>query len=134
MSQLVHVVAAALARSGRCLVAQRGPGMRLPGKWEFPGGKVERDEAPEAALVRELREELGVEIEVGAWLGTGTAPAGEKTIRLDVYAARLISGEPVLTEHSRVAWASADELAAFDWAEADVPSLPAVAQWLRALK
>lgn len=132
MSQVVHVVAAAIARAGRCLVAERGPGMRLPGKWEFPGGKVEPGEAPEAALVREIREELGVQIEVGALLGTGSAPAGDKTIRLDVYAARLLLGEPSLSEHSRVVWASADELATFDWAEADVPSVPPVAEWLRA--
>jgi 8-oxo-dGTP diphosphatase len=105
--------------------------MRLPGKWEFPGGKVEPGEAPEAALRREIREELGVEIEVGALLGTGSAPAGEKTIRLDVYAARLVAGEPALSEHSRIVWASAEELSAFDWAEADVPSVPAVAEWLR---
>ncbi|RYZ04862.1 MAG: (deoxy)nucleoside triphosphate pyrophosphohydrolase [Myxococcales bacterium] len=130
MSQLIQVVAAAIVRSGRCLVAERGPGMLLAGKWEFPGGKVEPNEPPTAALVRELREELGVEIEVGPLLGTGRAPSGNKVIELDVYAARLVSGEPALSEHSRLVWATADELLGFDWAEADVPSVPAVAEWL----
>ncbi|MDF3070031.1 MAG: ADP-ribose pyrophosphatase [Polyangiaceae bacterium] len=105
--------------------------MRLPGKWEFPGGKVEPDEAPEAALVREIREELGVLIEVGARLGTGRAPAGDSVIELDVYAARLVAGELSLVEHSQVIWVSAEELAELDWAEADVPTLPAVGRWLR---
>lgn len=131
MSQVVHVVAAAIARSGCCLVAQRGPGMTLPGKWEFPGGKVEPGEAPEGALAREILEELGAVIEVGALLGTGGARVVDKLIRLDVYAARLVAGELSLSEHSRVAWASAEELASFDWAEADVPIVPAVAEWLR---
>ncbi len=130
MSQVVHVVAAAIERAGRCLVAQRGPGMTLPGKWEFPGGKVEPGEPPEAALSREIQEELGVRIEVGRLLGTGSAPAGDKLIRLDVYAARVVAGEVALSEHARVVWAEAEELASFDWADADVPSVPAVAEWL----
>jgi 8-oxo-dGTP diphosphatase len=132
MSQVVHVVAAAIGRSGRCLVAERGPGRSFAGKWEFPGGKVEAGETPEAALAREIHEELGVEIDVGVLLGTGSARLSAVTlIQLDVYAARLVAGSPSLSEHSRLAWASAEELPTFDWAEADVPCVPAVAEWLR---
>jgi len=133
MSQPIHVVAAAIARSGRCLIAQRGPGMNLAGKWEFPGGKVEPGEGAELALVREIAEELGLRIEVGQLLGRGSARVGDKLIELDVYAARILAGDVSLSEHARVVWASADELLSFDWAEADVPSVPAVASWLRSL-
>jgi 8-oxo-dGTP diphosphatase len=131
MSAIIEVVAAAIAHAGRCLIAERGPTMTLAGKWEFPGGKVEPGESPEAALRREIREELGVDIDVAERLGTGSARVGDKVIRLDVYAAFLRGGEPSLSEHSRIAWVSADELSSYDWAEADVPSVPAVAAWLR---
>jgi 8-oxo-dGTP diphosphatase len=123
----IHVVGAAVLRDGRCLVTRRGPGMRLPGKWEFPGGKVEDGEDPRAALARELREELGLDVEVGALLGTGGAVDGEASVRLDVYVAALADGgEPNLRllEHSEARWVDASELDTLDWAPADVPVLP----------
>lgn len=127
----VHVVGAAIFQAGKCLVTQRGPGMSLPGKWEFPGGKVEAGESPEAALSREIAEELGVAVQVHELLGTGTAMAGTKRITLDVYAASVLSGTLVLREHAHAVWANAEELSGFDWAEADIPSLAAVAARLR---
>lgn len=130
---IIRVVGAAIARDGTCLVAQRGPGMSLAGKWEFPGGKVEAGESARAALAREIAEELGLSLDVGKLLGTGTANIGSKLIALDVYAARIVSGTLVLREHSRAVWATAAELVDFDWAEADVPSVPKVIEWLRQL-
>jgi 8-oxo-dGTP diphosphatase len=129
----IHVVGAAIAHGRKCLVAQRGPSMSLAGKWEFPGGKVEADESPPAALAREIFEELGVVVSVGELLGTGTANVGTRVVELDVYEATMVKGTIVLREHSEVRWASADELLGFDWAEADVPSVPKVAEWLRHL-
>ena len=121
----IHVVGAAILRAGRCLVTRRGPRMRLPGQWEFPGGKVEDGEDPRAALARELREELGLDVDVGALLGTGYAAEGGAAVRLDVYAAALAGrGELRLLEHSEARWVSAAELAELEWAEADVPVLP----------
>jgi 8-oxo-dGTP diphosphatase len=128
-----HVVGAAIARGKKCLVARRGPSMSLAGKWEFPGGKVEVGEAAPAALAREIHEELGVVILVGELLGTGAANVGTRVVRLDVYGAAIVSGTIVLREHAEVRWADADELLHFDWAEADVPSVPKVAEWLRHL-
>jgi 8-oxo-dGTP diphosphatase len=130
---ILHVVGAAIAQGKTCLVARRGPSMSLAGKWEFPGGKVEANEAPSAALAREIVEELGLVIAVGSLLGTGMATVGTKVVKLDVYEATLVRGTMVLREHSEVRWATADELHDFDWADADIPSVPKVTEWLRHL-
>jgi 8-oxo-dGTP diphosphatase len=127
----IRVVGAAITQAHRCLVAQRGPTMSLPGKWEFPGGKVEPGESPTAALAREVAEELGLEVQVGQHLGTGTATVGTRLIVLDVYAATITAGSIWLREHAQIVWATADELPSFDWAEADVLCLAAAAAWLR---
>lgn len=120
---IIHVVGAAILEGGRCLVARRGPGMALPGYWEFPGGKVAAGESPEVALVREIREEMGIGIEVGAWLGRGEALVGDRRIVLDVYLATRLDGKPRLSEHSEMRWIGADEVEGLDWAEADRPVL-----------
>lgn len=126
----LHVVGAAIVRDGRCLVTRRGPTMALAGAWEFPGGKVEAGETPQAALQREILEELGVEIEVGAWLGVGESVVGERRIQLDVYLARWVGGRLELAEHDRAEWCGPAELERLDWAEADLPVLPALAEAL----
>jgi 8-oxo-dGTP diphosphatase len=128
---MIQVVGAAIVQLDTCLVAQRGPSMKLAGKWEFPGGKVEPGEAPGAALAREILEELGLAIDVGELLGSGEAAAAGDRVRLDVYAAVIIGGALTLREHARVAWATAAALPSFDWAEADVPVVPGVAAFLR---
>lgn len=127
----LHVVGAAILRGSECLVARRGPGMSLPGKWEFPGGKVEAGEDPRAALVREIREELGLHISVTDRVGRGTAIMGDRRIVLDVYLATMTGGDLALAEHAEVAWCGADTLMSLDWAEADVPVLAAVKAWLQ---
>lgn len=107
--------------------------MSLAGKWEFPGGKVEVGESPQTALAREIEEELGLRIAVAELLGSGSATVGSRVIRLDVYAASIVSGDVALREHAQIAWADAEGLLGFDWAEADVPCLAAVVEWLRGL-
>jgi 8-oxo-dGTP diphosphatase len=122
----VPVVGAALLSSGRCLAAQRGPASSSAGQWEFPGGKVEPGERPEAALVRELDEELGIQVEVGDHLGRSEFVVRERRFTLDVYVVRLRSGVPTAREHAELRWLTADELGGVRWAIADVPHLPAV--------
>jgi len=119
--KIVHVVGAAILKGSRCLVAQRSESMDLPLKWEFPGGKVEAGEDPKQALTREIGEELGVLIEISNLLGRGEAVSRDRRIVLDVYQARLISGQIQLREHKVIRWCNADEIRHLDWAEADVP-------------
>ena len=97
--------------------------MSTPLKWEFPGGKPEPGEGPRQALAREIYEELAVEIEVGEWLGRGESVAGERRVELDVFVARILSGEVRLAEHQAYGWFGVDEIDALDWAAADVPVL-----------
>jgi 8-oxo-dGTP diphosphatase len=119
----IHVVGAAILERGRCLVARRGPGMSLAGQWEFPGGKVEEGEDARAALAREIREELSLEISVGDLLGIGHVDDGAVRIRLEVYSATVERGELRLAEHSEARWIAPDEIASLDWAAADRPLL-----------
>lgn len=102
----------------------------MAGGWEFPGGKVEPGESELDALVRECREELGVEIRVGALLGA-VAPGG---FVLRVYRAVLVGGEPrPLQDHDELRWLKANELDTLAWLPADRPLLPAVHAQLSAI-
>jgi 8-oxo-dGTP diphosphatase len=128
--QVVQVVGAALLDGDRVLAAQRAGGP-YDGLWEFPGGKVEPGESQLAALERECAEELGVVVETGAFLGevpldgvVGGGPRGASTMR--VWAARIVSGEPVGHEHAALRWVTAEELDDVEWIAADRPLLPAV--------
>ncbi|HYU85416.1 MAG TPA: (deoxy)nucleoside triphosphate pyrophosphohydrolase [Kribbellaceae bacterium] len=114
------VVGVALVRDGRVLAALRRPSASTPGGWEFPGGKTEPGETDEQALVRELREELGVEVAVGDLLGD--QPMGQRYV-LRVYTGRILSGQPELREHAEIRWLAADSLYDVDWLAADRPFL-----------
>lgn len=113
------MVGAAVLRDGRVLASRRTEPPRLAGLWEFPGGKVEPGESDAQALVRELREELAVEVEVGPRLGADL-PIGTSAV-LRVYLCRLVRGEPVLVDHDAHRWLAADELLEVDWIPVDLP-------------
>ena len=104
-------------------MAQRGAEMSAPLKWEFPGGKPEPGEDPREALVREIREELSLEIEVLDWLGRGVSVEDGRRVELDVFAAAVVSGEIRLAEHRSFGWFGAHQVDGLDWAAADVPVL-----------
>ena len=119
----IDVVCALIIRNGCVLCAQRSERMALPLTWEFPGGKLEPDELPEAALKREILEELGVEIEIGSALQASEySYDGIRTIRLIPFLASIIDGnQPKAHEHSEIRWVPNSELMQLDWAAADVP-------------
>jgi 8-oxo-dGTP diphosphatase len=114
------VVAALIGERGRVLVAQRRADQSLPLQWEFPGGKVEPGEAPEAALARELNEELGVTATVGRIWDVLFHAYPEFDLVMLVYACR-IAGEPRAVEVADVAWVALKELPAKDILPADRP-------------
>ena len=122
----LHVVGAAILDGDRCLVVQRSAAMTTPLKWEFPGGKVEADETPEAALQREIGEELGLLIQVGRWLARGIQPIAQGPLVLDIYLARAVAGTLELREHGRALWLAAVALQDLDWATPDLPAVAAL--------
>jgi 8-oxo-dGTP diphosphatase len=111
------VVAGAVIAESKVLVAQRVRPPELAGLWELPGGKVAAGESDAEALARELAEELGVEVEVGARLGDDVALNPTMTLR--AYAATLVRGEPRPHDHSALRWVSAAELHDVAWVPAD---------------
>lgn len=126
----VLVVGAAVVAGGCVLAARRTHPPAAAGRWELPGGKVEPGEQPEAALVREVAEELGCRVSVARWL----PPVVAIDVRheLAVALARLESGTPTPLEHDAVRWLRPDELEDVDWLESDRPFLPEIAGWLDA--
>jgi 8-oxo-dGTP diphosphatase len=118
------VVAGAVIAEAKVLIAQRIRPPELAGRWELPGGKVAAGETEPEALARELSEELGVEVEVGAQLGDDVAL--DPTMTLRAYAATLIRGEPQPRDHAALRWVSAAELQEVDWVPADRAYLPAL--------
>jgi 8-oxo-dGTP diphosphatase len=118
MAEPLIVVAAAIVATDvtghRLLVAQRSYPPDLADRWELPGGKVEPGESEPDALVRECREELGIEIEVGARVG-GDVPTVGVSGTLRVYWARIQAGVPAAGEHSAVRWLTGDELLDIEW-------------------
>ena len=122
----IEVVGAVIVSEGQVLCAQRGGSGPLAGKWEFPGGKVEPDEAPEAALVREIYEELGCGISVGELVTTTVHKYDFAVVALTTFYCDLTEGRPQLTEHTELRWVGAGELRFLDWAPADVPAVALV--------
>lgn len=124
MTDRTVVVGAALLDGGRLLAARRSAPADLAGRWELPGGKVEPGERPEDALVRELREELGIEAEAvervpGQW------PLRAPYV-LQVWTARLRPGSPAprpLQDHDELRWLSPDRIWEVDWLDQDVPAV-----------
>jgi 8-oxo-dGTP diphosphatase len=119
----IHVVGAVNTRGGLVMCAQRGDDGNLPGLWEFPGGKIEQGESKQAALVREIAEELGCTVEVGREVTTTTHEYEFGEVTLTTFYCRLVAGAPKLTEHASLKWLPPDELETIPRAPADIPAL-----------
>jgi 8-oxo-dGTP diphosphatase len=121
---VVLVVAVALVDAdGRVLLAQRPPSKSMAGLWEFPGGKVQQDEAPEAALIRELKEELGIDV-TAACLAPFTFASHryEKFhLLMPLYVCRRWQGTPLARESQRLAWVRPAKLDQYQMPPADKP-------------
>lgn len=122
----IHVVAAIIRDGDKILATQRGYGDYKDG-WEFPGGKIEAEETPQAALVREIREELDAEIVVGEHLVTVEHDYPDFHLSMQCFWAELVEGSHMkLLEHEAAKWLSVDELDSVDWLPADITVVKAI--------
>ena len=117
--KIIEVSAALIFHQGRLLITQRHAAAHLGGLWEFPGGKREPGESFEACLVREIREELAMEIAVAELFEEVTHAYPEKTVRLKFFICRLLAGEPQAIGCAAFHWATKAELANFEFPAAD---------------
>lgn len=132
MKMVLVSAVALLDVDGRILLAQRPEGKSMAGLWEFPGGKVEAGETPEAALVRELYEELGIETWDSCLAPLTFASHGYADFHLlmPLYACRKWNGTPRAKEGQTLKWVRANELRDYPMPEADIPLIPILRDWL----
>jgi 8-oxo-dGTP diphosphatase len=127
---MIKVACAIIERDGKVLAAQRGESMNMPMKWEFPGGKLEEGENPAECLVREIREELGVEVGILHALSPVVHDYNTWTIELLPFVCEITGGSIILHEHRAALWMAPTELPALDWPEADLPVLREYIEYL----
>lgn len=125
----IRVVAAIIVKDGRVFATQRGYGEFKDG-WEFPGGKIEEGESPEAALRREILEELDTEVEVGRLLDTVEWDYPAFHLSMDCFVCGIVRGDLHLREHEAARWLSRGQLGEVGWLPADVQLIPKVAALL----
>ena len=121
MLNIINVTCAIIVIENKILVTQRSEKMKLPLKWEFPGGKLEENETEIDCIKREIKEEINIDIEVVKKLSSSVFDYGSFKINLIPFIAKHILGEIKLTEHSDYKLLEKVELLSLDWAEADLP-------------
>lgn len=118
---MIHVTCAVIQRGEWYLICQRSEFMKLPLKWEFPGGKVEEGESLENCLIREIREEIGVDIQILKELPQIIHHYETFSLTLYPFLCEIEQGEIILNEHAQFRWIKMSEFELFDLAEADIP-------------
>ena len=119
----IHVTCAIILVDEKVLVVQRSEHMKLPLKWEFPGGKIENGESEEACIKREIEEEINIKIELIAKLSPSNYHYPKFSIKLIPFIAKYVDGDIKLLEHKQYRLLKKEELAGLDWADADIPIL-----------
>jgi 8-oxo-dGTP diphosphatase len=118
---IVEVTCAIIEQQGKILAVQRGEEMSLANKWEFPGGKVEEGETYWQCLLREIKEELNIEVDIWEQLPFSDEHYEERTIRLIPFICSIRNGGQIeLVEHNDLVWLSPSKLNTLDWAPADI--------------
>ena len=119
---MITVVAALIKKNNKYLIARRSTGSKeVLGKWEFPGGKVEKDETEEHAIEREIKEEFEMDIKAIKYLTNNVCEYPSKTIDLRLYECKYLSGEFHLHDHSEYKFVSKNEMLKYDLCPADIP-------------
>ena len=116
-----RVAAAILIKDNKILIAKRSAKGKVPHKWEFPGGKIENGETPEGCLIREMYEEFGIKINVGAYFGNSIYVYSHGEIELLAFFVEWISGSIAAAVHDEIRWVTREERNYFDFAPADIP-------------
>jgi 8-oxo-dGTP diphosphatase len=117
---LLKVTAAVIEKDGKILIAKRKKGDLHGGRWEFPGGKIDSGETPEECLRRELKEELGIEAEIGDFICASNFKYMLVPLELLVYKASHISGQFQALDHDELRWVEPSDLNKYDFVKADV--------------
>ncbi len=120
---MIEVTCAIILKDKKILVTQRSERMNLPLKWEFPGGKIELNETAENCLLREIKEELNLEIKLLKKMESKYFDYNTFSITLTPFVANYLEGEIFLAEHNDCRWLTKEELIYLDWAPADIPVL-----------
>lgn len=119
---MITVVAALIKKNGKYLIARRSTGSEeVMGKWEFPGGKVEKDETEEHAIEREIKEEFEMDIKALKFLTNNVCEYPSKTIDLRLYECKYLSGEFHLHDHSEYKFVKKEDIIKYDLCPADIP-------------
>jgi len=126
---MIEVTCAIIQDGLKVLAVKRAHGMHLAGKWEFPGGKIEAGETQEDCIVREIREELDIEVKALKKLKSIEHHYPEKNIRLIPFLCSITSGDIDLKEHEESRWVLKNEILVLDWAEADTKVIEANLIW-----
>lgn len=120
LPDMIDVSCAVIIEKGRVLATRRSAAMPHPLKWEFPGGKLKGGESPKAGIVREIREELGLEVEPQRLLEPVIHRYNDRSVRLIPVVCQILEGVIMLSEHQEYRWLGCDELFGVDWLEADI--------------
>lgn len=125
---------AIVERDGAVFAARRNIDRSAGGLWEFPGGKIDPGESPEAALRRELQEELNVEVTVGPLVDRSLSDVGSTRIELSCYAAQFVGEDPYSSsDHDAMQWVPLPKLSTLQWAPGDIPLLESLQERLESL-
>ncbi|MEB7436862.1 (deoxy)nucleoside triphosphate pyrophosphohydrolase [Mammaliicoccus sciuri] len=123
MKKQIEVVGAIIFNDDKVLCAQRNENMSLPLMWEFPGGKIEKDESEIEALKREISEEMLCDLEVGDKVTSTSYEYHFGIVNLHTYKCKLKEKMPTLTEHKSIQWLDVKDLETLEWAPADIPAV-----------
>jgi 8-oxo-dGTP diphosphatase len=118
---MLQVTCAIIENGDKILICQRSTSMKLPLKWEFPGGKIEMDESKEDCLRREIKEELNIDITIGKALAMVEHFYNDFALHLYPFVCTIQSGQVKALEHAQAIWVDKAQLLYYDWAEADLP-------------
>lgn len=117
---MLEVVCGIIYKKDKIFIARKKKGKPLAGYWEFPGGKIEQNENPKKALIRELEEELGMVVSVGNQFGENLYQYPDKTIKLIAYSCTFIKASYNLIDHDKYEWVTIKELSNYQFAQADL--------------